>query len=191
MKAAEANLAETKQQAEAERAEMADGARAVRSGAHGAHSRERDAAASHCTKHSLSLFESIRRSRGVAVTEMKDGRCSVCQVRLRPQVAQIVRRNDSVNQCDSCSRILYYVPPPAAPESVADAAPATPPASGGHWPRGPPDAEAQAEARALAEPRRCHGVAPSGTRGLSPARRCTCRSPRDAGRDCQPFTIDV
>jgi predicted nucleic acid-binding Zn-ribbon protein len=33
-------------------------------------------------------------------------------VRLRPQVFQLVRQNDSVIQCDSCQRILYYIPPP-------------------------------------------------------------------------------
>jgi predicted nucleic acid-binding Zn-ribbon protein len=29
-------------------------------------------------------------------------------VRLRPQVAQVVRRNEDVVQCESCQRILYY-----------------------------------------------------------------------------------
>jgi predicted nucleic acid-binding Zn-ribbon protein len=30
----------------------------------------------------------------------------------RPQVFQLVRQNDAIIQCDSCNRILYYVPPP-------------------------------------------------------------------------------
>jgi predicted nucleic acid-binding Zn-ribbon protein len=52
--------------------------------------------------------------KGVAIcTATRDGLCSVCHVRLRPQVFQQVRHNDSIIQCDSCQRILYYVPPPA------------------------------------------------------------------------------
>ena len=38
----------------------------------------------------------------------------VCHVRLRPQVYNEVRRNESLIQCDSCSRILYFVPEPLA-----------------------------------------------------------------------------
>jgi predicted nucleic acid-binding Zn-ribbon protein len=89
---------------------------------------ERDAAAARVSKHSLALYDSIHRSRGVVVAEMREGRCSVCQVRLRPQVAQVIRRNDSVTQCDSCGRILYYVPPPVLPPATADSD-APPPAS--------------------------------------------------------------
>jgi hypothetical protein len=44
------------------------------------------------------------------VAEARDGLCTVCHVRLRPQVFNEVRRNDALHQCDSCTRILYYVP---------------------------------------------------------------------------------
>lgn len=61
------------------------------------------------------LFEHIARNRkGVAVSEARAGHCSQCHVRLRPQVFNDVRRNDSLIQCESCSRILYFVPAPAA-----------------------------------------------------------------------------
>ena len=33
-------------------------------------------------------------------------------VRLRPPVFQQVRHNDSIVQCESCQRVLYWVPPP-------------------------------------------------------------------------------
>jgi hypothetical protein len=33
-------------------------------------------------------------------------------VRLRPMVYNEVMRNEAIVQCDSCQRILYYVPPP-------------------------------------------------------------------------------
>ena len=66
----------------------------------------------------LALFEQVARARkGIAIAlATRDGLCSACHVRLRPQVFQEVRRNDQIIQCASCNRILYYVPPPAATE---------------------------------------------------------------------------
>jgi predicted nucleic acid-binding Zn-ribbon protein len=66
----------------------------------------------------LRLFEQVARARkGVAIcSATRDGLCSVCHVRLRPQVFQLVRQNDAIIQCDSCQRILYYVPPAGAVE---------------------------------------------------------------------------
>ena len=63
----------------------------------------------------MSLFEQVAKVRkGVALSmATRDGLCSICHVRMRPQVFQQVRTNDSVVQCDSCQRILYWVPPPA------------------------------------------------------------------------------
>lgn len=59
----------------------------------------------------LALFDHISRQRkGVALSEARDGTCTQCHVRLRPQVFNEVRRNDSLIQCDSCNRILYFVP---------------------------------------------------------------------------------
>jgi len=57
----------------------------------------------------LSIFEITAKGRkGVAVAEAKDGLCSICHVRLRPQVFNEVRKNESIIQCDSCRRILYF-----------------------------------------------------------------------------------
>jgi uncharacterized protein len=54
-------------------------------------------------------FERVFRARhGVAVAEAADGHCTICHVRLRPQVYNQIRRNDSIYQCDSCQRILYF-----------------------------------------------------------------------------------
>lgn len=65
-------------------------------------------------KRVVSLFDQIARVRkGVALSmATRDGMCSVCHVRIRPMVFQQVRTNDQIIQCDSCNRILYYVPPP-------------------------------------------------------------------------------
>jgi predicted nucleic acid-binding Zn-ribbon protein len=71
----------------------------------------------------LTLFEMIARKRnGIAVAEARDGVCTICHVRLRPQVFNEVRRNDSILQCDHCNRILYFVPAPAA-AAAPDASP--------------------------------------------------------------------
>jgi predicted nucleic acid-binding Zn-ribbon protein len=71
----------------------------------------------------LTLFEMIARKRnGIAVAEARDGVCTICHVRLRPQVFNEVRRNDSILQCDHCNRILYFVHTPAA-AAAPDASP--------------------------------------------------------------------
>jgi predicted nucleic acid-binding Zn-ribbon protein len=60
------------------------------------------------------LFEHLVKARkGVAIcSATRDGLCSVCHVRLRPPVFQQIRHNDTIVQCESCQRILYWVPPP-------------------------------------------------------------------------------
>ena len=66
-------------------------------------------------KDALATFErvSVKRN-GVAVSEARAGVCTICHVRLRPQIFNTVLRNDSILQCDHCNRILYYVPVPAS-----------------------------------------------------------------------------
>ncbi len=73
------------------------------------------------SKEALATFERIAQGRkGVAMAEARDGLCTVCHVRLRPQVFNDARRNDGIIQCESCSRILYFVPKlsPAAPHQA-------------------------------------------------------------------------
>ena len=75
----------------------------------------------------LHLYGQIANIRkGVAVCAAADGLCSVCHVRLRPNVYQVVRHNEAIVKCDSCQRILYFVLPPVAP-AVADQPAATAP----------------------------------------------------------------
>jgi predicted nucleic acid-binding Zn-ribbon protein len=70
------------------------------------------------SREALMLFERVAHGRrGIAVAEARDGLCTLCHVRLRPQMFNEVRRNDGLYQCDSCTRILYYVAP--APGSAA------------------------------------------------------------------------
>ena len=66
----------------------------------------------------LRLFEHVARQRkGQAVAEARDGTCSVCHVRMRPQVYNEVRRGETLIQCESCQRILYFVPATATQTS--------------------------------------------------------------------------
>ncbi|MNC85743.1 putative zinc ribbon domain protein [compost metagenome] len=81
---------------------------------------EREALLKQLEPRLVAIFEHVARVRkGIAVTTAtRDGLCSVCHVRLRPQVFQRVRHNDAIVQCDSCQRILYYIPPPPPTEGV-------------------------------------------------------------------------
>lgn len=55
-------------------------------------------------------YDQIMKSRrGLAVVQMIGEMCTACHVRLRPQVAQVVRRNEDIVQCESCQRILYHI----------------------------------------------------------------------------------
>ena len=79
-------------------------------------SNERNRVASGVSAPTLALFERVSKHRkGLAMSEAKDGLCTQCHVRLRPQVYNELRRNESVMQCESCSRILYFVPSAVAP----------------------------------------------------------------------------
>jgi hypothetical protein len=72
---------------------------------------ERGAVVGALDKQVLATFDMVSRKRnGVAVAEARDGICTICHVRLRPQVFNTVTRNDAIIQCDSCNRILYHVP---------------------------------------------------------------------------------
>jgi predicted nucleic acid-binding Zn-ribbon protein len=70
----------------------------------------------------LAKYEQLlKQRRMLAVVPIEGETCSACHVRLRPAVAQQIRRNAGIVQCDSCQRILYVSPP------AADAAAAAPP----------------------------------------------------------------
>ena len=58
-------------------------------------------------------YERIARFRkGLAVSEVRDGTCGACHVRLRPQAYAEVRTNAHIAVCESCARILYSAPEP-------------------------------------------------------------------------------
>src|SRR5436190_7485950 len=83
---------------------------------------ERSALVSQMDRQVVAIYDLVaNRRHGVAVAEARDFICTICHVRLRPQVFNNIRRNDAIIQCDSCQRILYFAPAPAttAPDSVS------------------------------------------------------------------------
>jgi predicted nucleic acid-binding Zn-ribbon protein len=81
---------------------------------------QREALAAELSPPVLALFDRVLRHRKTsAAAPIRDGRCSACQVRIRPQTVQEIRRNDGVHQCDSCQRILYFEGPAAQADAPA------------------------------------------------------------------------
>jgi uncharacterized protein len=111
LKAAEAAFADEKEKAEASRAALhAD--KAAQEAEITRLSGERKTATASIPAALLAKYDQIARIRkGLAVTAMKAGHCTACNVRLRPHVEQQVRHNETILTCDSCQRILYFVPP--------------------------------------------------------------------------------
>jgi uncharacterized protein len=69
------------------------------------------------TPSALLIYDTVRGKRGSAVVELRGGYCSACHMRLRPQVANELRRNEIIFQCESCQRIVYF---PALPASAVE-----------------------------------------------------------------------
>jgi predicted nucleic acid-binding Zn-ribbon protein len=64
-----------------------------------------------------------RRHGGVAVAEVHDEACSMCSVRIRPHLMQLLRQSDEdeIFHCETCTRILYYKEKPAPAEGQSEA----------------------------------------------------------------------
>jgi uncharacterized protein len=76
----------------------------------------RGGVAAKISREAMEIFVRVAHGRkGIAVAEARDGLCSVCHVRLRPQIYNEVRRNEGLHQCESCTRILYYAAPATTP----------------------------------------------------------------------------
>ena len=52
-----------------------------------------------------------QRSRdGIAVAEVKNGSCSACFMKLRPQMQVEIKKGNQIITCENCTRILYIAP---------------------------------------------------------------------------------
>ncbi len=76
------------------------------------HQKERAQAAAKLPPVTLSTYERIRKKwHGIAVAEVAAGRCAACQIMLRPQFFQDLKKGEQLLTCESCGRILVYNPP--------------------------------------------------------------------------------
>jgi len=111
VKAAEAALAVEKKQVEAEK----DAARertAVDQKEIDGLKAERAKIVAEMSPKIASEYERIRKGRaGVAIAEVVGGRCTKCNIMLRPHFLQELKRGDVVMVCESCKRMLYWNPP--------------------------------------------------------------------------------
>jgi len=58
-------------------------------------------------------YERIRKRTPIVVAAAYGGRCGACQLELRPQMMQEVRKGDGIYYCENCRRMLYYSAPVA------------------------------------------------------------------------------
>jgi uncharacterized protein len=70
-------------------------------------------------------YERARKSRkGIGVAEVVDGRCTACNMALRLQYFQDLKKDNQILTCESCQRLLYYNPPVTIEDLTGEAAPA-------------------------------------------------------------------
>ena len=119
VKQAEAALATQKKAIDAEKKTLAEELVSVEASLKNA-SEKRTALVAQTDPALIARFEQVARARkGIALSRATyDGLCTACHVRLRPNVFQQVRQNETIIQCDSCQRIMYYLPPPPPVEQA-------------------------------------------------------------------------
>ena len=82
--------------------------------------RQREAIVAKISPQAYAIFDTVSRGRkSPAVAAVVNGLCSVCHVRIRPQIDQDVRRREQIVQCESCTRVLYHPalhPPTGVPQ---------------------------------------------------------------------------
>jgi predicted nucleic acid-binding Zn-ribbon protein len=73
--------------------------------------RERKAVSDQLEPAFYTEYERVRKkTKNTPIADATDGRCSACQISLRPQFFQDLRRGDKVMFCESCGRLLTYNP---------------------------------------------------------------------------------
>lgn len=111
VKAAEIALKTEKAQVEAEKQQARDRTAVDQKAAQELQT-ERAAIVKDITPATYQRYERVRKGRrGVAVAEAIEGRCSACNMVIRLQFFQDLKKGDQIMSCESCTRILYYNPP--------------------------------------------------------------------------------
>jgi uncharacterized protein len=108
IKAAEARLKEDQQKVNVERSALQEENKRDMS-ALDSYLKERREIEAAVSSDLIPRYERVKKHRGgVAVGPARDYVCELCQVRIRPQVFQEIRKNDQIIACDACQRILYF-----------------------------------------------------------------------------------
>ena len=123
VKAAEGALKAEKAEVEAEK-QVARERTAVDEQASSELQTERAAIVKDVTPPIYQRYERTRKARrGIGVAEAVDGRCTACNMAMRLQFFQDLKKGEQVLVCESCQRILYYNPPVAVEDLNGEAAP--------------------------------------------------------------------
>jgi len=126
VKIAEGALKAEKAEVEAEKAKARERT-AVDEKASADLKQERAAIVAEVTPRVYQLYERVRKTRrGVGVAEVVDGRCTACNMALRLQFFQDLRKDTQIMSCESCQRILYYNPPVSIDDLTGQTASAAP-----------------------------------------------------------------
>jgi hypothetical protein len=81
---------------------------------------ERSQLRSEITDDMLAVYDRVSKSRGTGLAEAVEGKCSACQMKLRPQRWNDLtgrEHKDDIFTCESCGRILFWDPRRDAPGS--------------------------------------------------------------------------
>ncbi|HEY7335570.1 MAG TPA: C4-type zinc ribbon domain-containing protein [Bryobacteraceae bacterium] len=72
---------------------------------------QRSEAAGKLPTATLTTYDRVRKKwSGSTIGEAVNGRCSACQIVIRPQYLQDLKRGDQLMLCESCGRFLFYNP---------------------------------------------------------------------------------
>lgn len=55
----------------------------------------------------MQRYDDIAAKKGIAVSQVKDGACTQCGVRLNAMLYDMLKKSEHICQCDYCGRILY------------------------------------------------------------------------------------
>jgi uncharacterized protein len=107
LKTAEAVLKEDQQKVQVERKQLEEENKRDLSALDG-YLKERKDIEGALSSDLVSRYDRVRKHRGgIGVAAARNSVCEICQVRIRPQVFQEIRKNDQIIACDACQRILY------------------------------------------------------------------------------------
>ena len=84
------------------------------------HRKRREAISIQIPKSLFATYDRMARMRrGQALSEIRQGICTACRMKVRPKVFSDVRKGDEMVTCENCGRILFYRPEPTGTAEAA------------------------------------------------------------------------